>query len=433
MNDDFEDPGLAMFDERATVVGGFPNAVLGYDKKEVDDHVRKLERQILELRRRVREQSTEHELLKAQANASDLTRLSGHASVLLTAAESQSDELRTRAEIEAEAIRQAASRDAEELRAAGQQEADDMRSTAMANLRRLRDKQTDELNQTLAAARAEADQVVTSARRHADAITREAEQQAAAIVAAAQVEAVRITSEAQAVADEARSTAARTTSEAHRQAAELLADATGQHQTATKMLEDETAAAVEIRSAAGLEAENIRIQAVREAEQHLAATRAAGAQLRARLDAEAGRRKEHLVAEIDALAQQKKAIQTQLGQIAGIGRQASEDQDGTAGDWPEPLYPSTDDPPPDAVEGATPAVEEAAGPPSEEVATPLPEQAAVTEKQPPARGRVARRRGRSSSPSLHQRETRSEDEIRDRQAGSRDDAHNSAFGEREGR
>src|SRR5664279_862241 len=117
MNDDYEDSGLSLFDDRATVVGGFPNAVLGYDKKEVDDHVRKLERQILDLRRQMREQTTEHELLKSQASATDLSRLTGHASVLLNAAESHSEELKTTAQIEAQVIRESARRDGEELRA----------------------------------------------------------------------------------------------------------------------------------------------------------------------------------------------------------------------------------------------------------------------------------------------------------------------------
>src|SRR5665647_3543546 len=118
MNDDYEDSGLSLFDDRATVVGGFPNAVLGYDKKEVDDYVRRLERQILDLRRQMREQTTEHELLKSQSSATDLSRLTGHASVLLNAAESHSEELKTTAQIEAQVIRDSARRDGEELRAA---------------------------------------------------------------------------------------------------------------------------------------------------------------------------------------------------------------------------------------------------------------------------------------------------------------------------
>jgi hypothetical protein len=340
MNDDYDDPGLGLFDDRATVVGGFPNAVLGYDKKEVDDHVRKVERQLLELRRQMREQTTEHELLKSQASATDLSRLTGHAAVLLNAAESHSDELTTNAQIDAQVIRESARRDGEELRAGGQQEADDLRATAMANLRRLRDKQTEEINGTLAAARKEAEQVVSSAARHVEAIMRQANQQAAAIVAAAEADAARISGEAQAIADQTRTTSAQAASDAHAQAASLLAEATAQHESATKVLAAETDAASKLRVAAGRDAENIRIQAVREAEQHLAATRSAGAQLRARLDAEAERRKDQLVAEIAALANQKKAIQAQLNHIVGIGQQAAVAGDEAQGEWPGALYPA---------------------------------------------------------------------------------------------
>ncbi len=414
MNDDYEDPGLAMFDERATVVGGFPNAVLGYDKKEVDDHVRKLERQVLDLRRRVQEQTSEHELLRSQASATDFTRLTGHAAVLLNAAESQSDELRTRAEIEAENIRQAARRDAEELRAAGQQEADDMRSTAMANLRRLRDKQTDELNATLAATRAEADQVVASATRHGEAITHEAEQQAAAILAAAQVEAARITSEAQTAADRTRSTAAQAASEAHSQAAAMLADATAQHQAATKVLADETEAAVQIRATAGQEAESVRIQAVREAEQHLAATRSAGAALRARLDAEAERRKEQLVAEIAALTRQKNAVQNQLGEIAGIGQRAAGREDLAGGAWPQALYPDPDT--------LTPA--------SRDAGSGGPDEDAAGEQAGSVTTRAARHTGRTPSNAV---EPNPAAQGRDDASGPGNDADRPAVSEREGR
>jgi hypothetical protein len=329
MTEDHEVPGLTLFDERATAVGGFPNAVLGYDKSAVDAYVRQLERQVLELRRQAREQSEEHELVKSQATATDLTRLTGHAAVLLNSAESHSEQLTTEAQLEAQSIRESARRDGEELRAGGQQEADDLRATAMANLRRLRDKQTEELRATLAAARQEADQVVASGTRHSEAVVRQANQQAASIVAAAEVEAARILQEAKTAA-----------AAAHAQAAQVLVDATAQHEAATKLLAEESDAAAQIRVAAGQDAEGVRIQAVREAEQHLAATRAAGAQLRARLDAEAERRKDQLVAEIAALAHQKKAIQAQLGELVGIGQKAAAVGEDAQAAWPAAMYPA---------------------------------------------------------------------------------------------
>lgn len=329
MTEDHEVPGLTLFDERATAVGGFPNAVLGYDKQAVDAYVRQLERQVLELRRQAREQTTENELVKSQATATDLTRLTGHAAVLLNSAESHSEQIATQAQLDALSIRETARRDGEELRAGGQQEADDLRATAMANLRRLRDKQTEELRATLAAARQEADHVVTAGTRHSESVIRQANQQAAAIVAAAEVEAARILQDAK--------TAAATS---HTQAAQVLAEATAQHEAATKLLVEETEAAAQIRVAAGQDAEGVRIQAVREAEQHLSATRSAGAQLRARLDAEAERRKDQLVAEIAALAHQKKAIQTQLGELAGIGQKAAAVGQDAQVEWPAVTYPS---------------------------------------------------------------------------------------------
>ena len=359
MNEDPEVPGLTLFDERATAVGGFPNAVLGYDKAAVDAYIRQLERQILELRRQFREQATEFELVRSQATSSDLTRLTGHAAVLLNSAETHSEQLTTKAQIEAQSIRETARRDGEGLRAGGQQEADDLRATAMANLRRLRDKQTEELRATLAAARQEAEHVVASGTRHSEAVVRQANEQAAAIVAAAEAEAARLVQDAKVAA-----------ADAHTSAADLLSQATAQHGAATKLLADETDAAARIRLLASQDAESVRIQAVREAEQHLSATRAAGSQLRARLDAEAERRKDQLVAEIAALAHQKKAIQTQLAELAGIGKQAAAVGTTPDPEWPAALYPAENALPEPAVDPQTAPAMDAQPAPAENEPTP---------------------------------------------------------------
>jgi hypothetical protein len=50
-----EPHGLDLFDDNASAVRGFPNAMLGYDKKAVDDYIRDVERQLTLARHQLRE------------------------------------------------------------------------------------------------------------------------------------------------------------------------------------------------------------------------------------------------------------------------------------------------------------------------------------------------------------------------------------------
>ena len=50
-----EETGLNLFDERASAAGSFPHAMLGYDKKAVDDYIRDLERQVTLAKHQLRE------------------------------------------------------------------------------------------------------------------------------------------------------------------------------------------------------------------------------------------------------------------------------------------------------------------------------------------------------------------------------------------
>ena len=90
VDDDGELVGLSLIRDKATRAGSFPHAVLGYEKQTVDSYVRELERDRDNLRRDVKD--LERKLRKAPKDdkKSDLSQLTGHANVLLNAAEAKS-------------------------------------------------------------------------------------------------------------------------------------------------------------------------------------------------------------------------------------------------------------------------------------------------------------------------------------------------------
>ena len=55
MTHDSDQNGLALFDETASAVRGFPNAMLGYDKRAVDEYIRDVERQLSLAKHQLRE------------------------------------------------------------------------------------------------------------------------------------------------------------------------------------------------------------------------------------------------------------------------------------------------------------------------------------------------------------------------------------------
>ena len=95
MDDDGELVGLSLIRDKATRAGNFPHAVLGYEKQAVDSYVRELEKDRDDLRRDLRD--LDHQLAAARASArtSDFTQVTGHAAVLVQAAEARSAEVTT--------------------------------------------------------------------------------------------------------------------------------------------------------------------------------------------------------------------------------------------------------------------------------------------------------------------------------------------------
>ena len=85
--------GLDLFDENASAVRGFPNAMLGYDKKAVDEYIRDLERQLSLAKHQMREVQRELTAANLRVDDTDFSKLGAHTANLLKVAEAQAGDL----------------------------------------------------------------------------------------------------------------------------------------------------------------------------------------------------------------------------------------------------------------------------------------------------------------------------------------------------
>ena len=108
--------GLDLFDETASAVRGFPNAMLGYDKKAVDDYIRDIERQLSLAKHQLREVQRELTAANLRVDDTDFSRLGTHTASLLKAAEAQAGDLVQRAELRAHKLVSDAQAEADRVR-----------------------------------------------------------------------------------------------------------------------------------------------------------------------------------------------------------------------------------------------------------------------------------------------------------------------------
>ena len=153
----------------------FATVMRGYDRHQVDEHIRQLEVELRQLREQV--QSLRRELSQAHGQEQERPTYSGlgaRIEQLLRLAEEQATELVQAARSEANEIKAAAKVDAAELRAGAENEASELRANAK--------RETDDLR---GAAEREADSIRTTARREADELTNTTEREVAKLRATA--------------------------------------------------------------------------------------------------------------------------------------------------------------------------------------------------------------------------------------------------------
>ncbi len=345
--------GLDLFDEAASAVRGFPNAMLGYDKKAVDDYIRDVERQLSLAKHQLR--SVQRELTSAnlRVDDTDFSKLGAHTANLLKVAEAQAGEMIQTAQSRAEVMLSEAHAEADRTRADAAQTAESARQEGVASIKILRTELQEQTRRELEAARAEAEGLRRSADEHAAIIRTEAEQQSAALTDAArrQVEALRAAAENEIAVLRANAAAEQ---EEHlglfheEQAAlseQLAASSTQarEHSDAVQMALLEASENLRTRQqVAYSEAEDIKATAISEAGDIVASARAKADSILAQADHELAARNEKLRREQRHLRQRKNALLSQLAQLSSLATQTAdqfpeEESTGPIESWGEAL------------------------------------------------------------------------------------------------
>lgn len=338
--EDTEETGLNLFEDRASAAGNFPHSMLGYDRQSVDSYVREMEQKVTELRVQVRESTRELDFVRTETGTTDFTRLGAHAKGLLHAAEAQAAEIVRLGEHEAERIKTEGRRSAAALRESAQKEADDVRLSGLAGLRTLRQEQAEAGRKALEAARNDAALVLADAEARARATLDEATARASALAETARVESERVRQDADRQATATRLEAQQEAATALARAAEnarateealtaQLATASENRELASKVVADAREEALLTREQAVTLAEELRLEAIREAEDTLAAMRVRAKDQETALEEQVAWRKEQLEREIAALTARRASMLAALGNLQELAAEVDEDSEAT--------------------------------------------------------------------------------------------------------
>lgn len=342
MTNEQDHHGLDLFDETASAVRGFPNAMLGYDKKAVDEYIRDLERQVSLAKHQMREVQRELTAANLRVDDTDFSKLGAHTANLLKVAEAQAGDLLQKAQGRAQAMLEDARNEAERTRNDASQVAETARQEGIASIKVLREDLERQTSQELEAARTEARGLREAADRHRSTVVADAEQQASALVEAAQREAAGLREAAEREVAELKATAAAEREQAlaafhaeHAEKSEKLTAATAEARTRSAELMDAlTQASEDLRGrqqAAYAEAEDIKAAAVSEAAAIVARANADAEERLTQTDAELVARNEKLKRDNRHLRQRKQALLTQLAQLSSLATE-------TASEFPEDEY-----------------------------------------------------------------------------------------------
>lgn len=327
--------GLDLFDETASAVRGFPNAMLGYDKKAVDDYIRDIERQLSLAKHQLRSVQRELTAANLRVDDTDFSKLGAHTANLLKVAEAQAGEMIQSAQIRAETMLSEAHAEADRTRADAAQTAESARQEGLASIKGLRAELETQTARELAAVRAEAEGLRRSSDEHASTIVAEAERRAAALAdnARREAEALRATAETQITALQAK--AATDHEEQLRllheeQAAlseQLVAAATEARKQSDAVQEALIEASENLRTrqqTAYHEAEDVKAAAISEAAAIVATARAKAETILAQADHDLAARNEKLKREQRQLRQRKNALLSQLTQLSSLAMQTTD-------------------------------------------------------------------------------------------------------------
>jgi DivIVA domain-containing protein len=363
--------GLDLFDENASAVGNFPQALRGYDKGAVDAYVRDVEAQLSRAKAQLRQQQKQLATAAAKSDDTDLSKLGAHARGMLRSAEAQANELLTSAQNKAKAIIADAEFDAARRHEEAQAAVEANRVASADNITELRKQLADQNAADLQGVKDQAAFVREAAAREASQIVEEAKARAKLI-------ADQNATECQARVAEAERQAAEHQAELLRlKETDLAALKASQEEAATTLntlvdesrkraeefrtqLESETETWEQRRAAVQAEADEIRRSAAAEAEALLKGAKVEAKNIHAEGIRIAEDRKSKLEAKVELLSGRHKAILAQLNELSSLaGRSVAEyaDEDGSSA--PAATQAESPDSPDSPASPASPAEVEA--------------------------------------------------------------------------
>ncbi len=346
MNDKPDQHGLDLFDRKASAVGGFPNAMLGYDKKAVDDYIRDLENEANVAKHQLEEVRRELIAANLRIDDTDFGRLGTHTASMLQVAEAQAAEILNKARTRAQTILSDAQDTAEKIKAQATQGAEQARLDAVESLQGLRAELSEQTEAELNAVRSESEGIRSAAESHREYVLSEAQREADALLDQARTGAQRIKAEMdKQVADTSKESplSARAHAEIAAEKERVLRELEEEQATAQQKLSELTeqtrveseeyqatltTAAEEFRQRQQIslaEAESIKVGAVEEAQAILAKARSDADLLLSEADGELIRRREKLRHDSHLLRERKLALISQLKQLSSIANVAEEE------------------------------------------------------------------------------------------------------------
>ncbi len=329
MNDRPDQHGLDLFDRKASAVGGFPNAMLGYDKKAVDDYIRDLEQQVNVAKHQLEEVRRELIAANLRIDDTDFSKLGSHTASMLQVAEAQAGEILQKARTRAAAILTDAQAVADRTRSQASQMAEQARLDGIESIKTLRAEMEQQTAEELATAKTESEGIRSAADTHRELVLTDAKQQAEALVGQAQAEAERVRAEAQREAADVKAQVAadreQTLRELETKQTELQERISGMVESARSQSEEYqtklTEGVEEIRQRlqrSYAEAEEVKAASIGEAQAIVSKARADADALLQEADTELIRRREKLRHDSHLLRQRKQALITQLQQLSNI-------------------------------------------------------------------------------------------------------------------
>jgi DivIVA domain-containing protein len=321
--------GLDLFDETATAVGNFPQALRGYDKGAVDAYVRDVEAQLSRAKAQIRQQQKQLAAAAAKSDDTDFSKLGAHARGMLRSAEAQANELLTTAQSKAKEIIALAEAEAERKAEDAVETAESSRAKSADSFAELRKQLSEQNAADLAGVKDQAGMIREAAQREAEQVVAEAQARAQLLLDKNNTECETKVAEAErhyaeqqvALAQQKEADLAALSlaqEEAASKLAALIEDARGQAEGFQAKIESDADTWDQRREAVLAEAERIRQAAEAEAESILTSARKEAKTVHADAIRIAEAKKAKLESRVDLLSGRHKAILDQLNELSAL-------------------------------------------------------------------------------------------------------------------